>query len=123
MGPTIIFDKSTLQGLSVDETVWLDAFYLPNITPLFFVETLADLEKEVGGGRTPEQVVGNLADKTPNQGRPNVHHVTLCTLELLGHTVEMRHVPIIAGGKPVVSDGRRGIVFDEPPEMMALKRW
>lgn len=45
VGPILIFDKSTLQSLNVDESVWLDAFYLPNITPLFFIETLADLEK------------------------------------------------------------------------------
>ena len=38
--------------------------------PLFFVETLADLKKEVGEGRTPEQVVGNLAEKAPTGGHP-----------------------------------------------------
>ncbi len=38
VGPILIFDKSTLQSLSIDGSVWLDAFYLPNITPLFFVE-------------------------------------------------------------------------------------
>lgn len=116
-GPIIIFDKSTLQSLSADESVWLDAFYRPNITPLFFVETLADLEKEVDGGRTPEQVVGNLAEKTPSMGLPNVHHLTLCISELLGQTVEMRRFPVISGGESVVSGGRKGIVFKEPPEM------
>lgn len=123
MGPIIIFDKSTLQSLSVDEAVWLDVFYRPNITPLFFVETLADLEKDVDGGRTPEQVIGNLAEKTPSMGLPNVHHLTLCMSELLGHTVEMRRFPVISGGESVVSRGRKGIVFKEPPEMAALKRW
>ncbi len=58
----IVFDKSTLQSLNVDEACWLDTFYLPIITPLFFVETLADLEKQVVKGRRPEQVVGSLAD-------------------------------------------------------------
>ena len=47
LGPILIFDKSTLQGLNVDEAVWLDNFFMANITPLFFIETLADLEKEV----------------------------------------------------------------------------
>jgi hypothetical protein len=32
---------------------WFDQLYYPNITPLFFVETLADLDKEMAGGRTP----------------------------------------------------------------------
>ncbi len=77
MGPIIIFDKSTLQNLRTDEACWLDALYLPNITPLFFVETLADLQKQVVKGRTAEQVVGNLADKTPPQACANVHHITI----------------------------------------------
>jgi hypothetical protein len=60
-GPILIFDKSTLQSLSVDESCWLDIFYRANITPLFFVETLTDLEKEMKSGRRPEQVVTNIA--------------------------------------------------------------
>ena len=43
MGPNTIFDKSALQALSIDETVWLEAYFLSNVTPLFYVETLADL--------------------------------------------------------------------------------
>jgi len=46
MGPTLIFDKSSLESLNPDEAMWLDTFFLSNITPLFFVETLADLEKK-----------------------------------------------------------------------------
>jgi hypothetical protein len=124
MGPILIFDKSTLESLSVDEAVWLDTHYSANITPLFFVETLADLEKEVGKGRTPEQVVGDLAGKTPTGGgRPNVYHTSLCVAELSGNPVEMRGVPVIGGGKPVVVGGRRGVVFRQQPEIDALQRW
>ena len=46
-GPVLIFDKSAIQSLSTDEAVWLDNFFQSNITPLFFIETLADLEKEI----------------------------------------------------------------------------
>lgn len=123
VGPILLFDKSTLQSLSVDESVWFDTFYYPTITPLFFVETLADLEKEVGEGRTPEQVVGNLAEKTPTGGHPNVYHETLRLNELLGQPVAMRHVPIVAGGESFVSGKRRGIVIEQPPEVAALQRW
>jgi hypothetical protein len=100
-GPILLFDKSVLQSLSVDEAVWLDTFYFPCVTPLFFTETLADLEKEVQKGRSPEDVVGNLAEKTPIGGAINVHHHTLSANELLGNTVELRHVPVVPGGKPV----------------------
>jgi hypothetical protein len=62
VGPIIIFDKSALEMLSIDEACWLNAHYLANITPLFLVETLADLQKKIARGRrTPEQVVGGPA--------------------------------------------------------------
>jgi hypothetical protein len=123
-GPILLFDKSVLQSLTVDEAVWLDTFYFPCITPLFFTETLADLEKEVQKGRSPEAVVGNLADKTPIGGAINVHHHTLSVNELLGYTVELRHVPMVPGGSPVnTRDGRRAVVYDSPPEAAALSRW
>jgi len=123
-GPTTLFDKSVLQGLTIDESVWFDTFYLPSITPLFFVEVLADLEKEVQKGLTPEQVVGNLADKSPTGGGVNVHHHRLSVAELFGHKVEMRRFPVIEGGRSVrTPDGKRGVVFDNSPEQAALSRW
>lgn len=124
VGPSIIFDKSTLQSLSVDESCWLDNFYEANITPLFFVETLADLEKEVARGRTPEQVVGNLAEKTPvRNSHANVHHSSLLIGSLLGHEVEMRGVPVVGRGTPVTTGDQKGILFKQPPEIEALERW
>ena len=85
LGPILIFDKSTLQSLNVDEAVWLDNFFMTNITPLFFIETLADLEKEVRKGKTPEQVVGEIAYKTPDMSpRSNVYHMALAWGALLG---------------------------------------
>lgn len=122
-GPIILFDKSLIHSLSVDEAVWLQAFFQANIAPVFFVETLADLEKEVAVGRTPEQVVGNLAYKTPVLGaNPNVSHLSLCLADLLGHAVEMRRVPVIGGGIPVKVGERSGQVF-QSAEMAAMSRW
>jgi hypothetical protein len=124
MGPVIIFDKSTLQGLSTDEACWLDNFYISNITPLFFVETLADLEKLVAKGRTPEQVVGNIATKTPEMDvSPNVSHSALCFASLSGEKVEMRGFPVLGRGIQTITGDRRGIVFNEAPETEALQRW
>lgn len=126
MGPILIFDKSTLQSLSLDEAVWLDNSYLTNITPLFFIETLADLEKEVRAGRMPEQVVGNLAQKTPDlHSSPNVHHTALIIPELLGvATVDMKTGrPHIGGGRPMELDGKSGVMFDPTPEQKAFHRW
>jgi hypothetical protein len=126
LGPVLIFDKSTLQSLNPDEAMWLDNFYLANITPLFFVETLADLEKEIQSGRTPEQVVGNLAYKTPDTvSCPNVHHTTLLAGELSGKgEIDMRFGrPTISGGKTVTLGGKTGLIIEQPPELKALQRW
>ena len=41
-GPYLIFDKSSLESLNFDEAVMLDNFYSSVITPVFFVECLAD---------------------------------------------------------------------------------
>ena len=42
-GPILIFDRSLIEMLSPDESVWLGQFYRVNIVPVFLVETLADL--------------------------------------------------------------------------------
>jgi hypothetical protein len=84
-GPSLIFDKSSLESLNLDEAVLMDNFYMSNITPLFFVECLADLEKEIRSKSTPEQLVGSLADRTPEyQSNPNAHHMAILSAELAG---------------------------------------
>ena len=123
-GPILIFDKSALESLSVDETNWLDNFFLTNITPLFFAETLADLTKEVRAGRTPEDVVGLLALRTPDmQAYPCAHHAKLIGGSLLGLEVPMDgRIPCNAG-KVVSLDGKSGIFFEKTREEEALERW
>lgn len=124
MGPITLFDKSFLQALNVDEAMWFDHFFIANICPLFYVETLADLDKSVREGRTPEQEVGFIADKTPYmRGMPCTYHGTMCLGELMGHPVPMTGQIPVSGGRPVKSDGKRGVVFDEPPEAQAFSRW
>jgi len=130
MGPILIFDKSFLESLTLDESVWLDNFFLSNITPIFYVETLADLEKRSKKGRktrTPEELVEELVDKTPIVGScPNVHHQRLVVGDLLGYPVEMseHHRPVISGGDyNITPDGKVSIDFKQFPEFSALERW
>jgi len=125
MGPTALFDKSFLQSLHVDESVWFDRFFSANICPLFYVETLADLDKSnLANGRTPERLVGIIAEKTPEvSGCPNVHHQQLCISELMGQRVPMTGQIPITGGRPVNHEGRRGAVFNVSPESLAFSRW
>ena len=110
MGPIALFDKSFLQSLSIDESVGFGHFFTPLICPLFYVETLADLEKAVRAGRTPEQEVGIIARKFPElSDMPNVYHGSAALGELLGHEVPMKRMPLRAGGRVVTRDGERGI--------------
>jgi hypothetical protein len=124
VGPLTIFDKSALQALNMDEAVWFDVFFLPNVVPIFYVETLADLEKEVADGRTPEQVVGNLAEKTPSGAAPNVYHRPLILAELTGQSITMTGRVIVgAGDVKQAPDGAIGVHVDEFPEQAMLVRW
>jgi hypothetical protein len=123
-GPILIFDKSALQALSLDESNWLDNFFLTNITPLFFAETLADLEKEVSKGRTPEQIVGHLALKTPDmQASACTHHEKILGGDLYGHSIPLDGRIPRDFGKVVELDGKRGVFFQKSPEEEALERW
>lgn len=124
-GPITIFDKSALQALSMDESVWLDAFFLVNVVPLFYVETLADLEKEMAEGKSAEEFVGMLAAKTPPNAVPNVHHRALVSAELAtGWQVPIDgRVPIAGGDVRRASDGQLGVHVEGFDEAVALDRW
>ena len=126
MGPITLFDKSFLQSLSLDESVWFDHFFYSVICPIFYVETLADLgKKTIRNGRTPEQEVGYIADKSPEFHRnPCCHHQALCMANLMGHNVPMNGQIPVAGGRYVKTDeGKKGVVFEHSQEAQALSRW
>ena len=73
---------------------------------MFFVETLTDLSKEVEAGRTPEQVVGNIAAKTPETGSVvSVDHWHLRLADLDGYQIEIERRPYIAQGRRFQVDG------------------
>ncbi len=123
LGPTIIFDKSVLESLNVDESVWLDAFYHTIITPLFYVETLADLNKK-HPSRTSSKIVSHIANKVPEMGcSPNANHRDLSIGDLLGYKVDISRRPILVGGKTFSVNNKLGIIFDETPEAKAFRRW
>jgi hypothetical protein len=124
VGPITIFDKSALQALTIDEAVWFDAFFMVNVVPVFYVETLANLEKEVGVGKTPEDVVGLLAEKTPSNAYPNAFHNQLVVAEILGEKIPMDgQVVVGAGDVRRAADGKLGVHVDRFPEHVTLDRW
>ena len=125
MGPITLFDKSFLQSLSLDESVWFDHFFLTNVCPLFYVETMADLEKSPRKGRTEEDEVKIIADKFPQMhGMPCAHHTELCTTNLLGRGVPMTgQIPLAGPAQLVKTDGKSGAVYESSPEAEAFSRW
>ncbi|MBN1162494.1 hypothetical protein JXA34_01980 [Patescibacteria group bacterium] len=124
MGPALIFDKSTLESLNIDEAIWLEHLFICNITPLFYVESLSDLHKTIGDGRTSEKIVKDLAYKTPEQGAVNIAHHTLILQDFLGNPVPMDGRPIVGGGETRIdTEGKIGVYHDQFPEMEAFSRW
>jgi hypothetical protein len=124
MGPITLFDKSFLQSLSVDESVWFDHFFLTNVAPIFYVETLADLDKPASKGRSAEQEVIIIAEKFPDMhGMPCAHHAYLCISNLLGISVPLTGQIPVSQGRPVKYAGKTGAIFQQSPESKAFSRW
>jgi hypothetical protein len=126
-GPVLLFDKSAIQTLTPDEAAMLDNFYVSNIPPVFLVECLADLERDRRLMKsTPEQLVGALADKTPDaQVTPNVFHLDILKAELSGQ-IDLDLIllrPLRPKGKEIQLGDQRGVIFDPGPETVALQRW
>jgi hypothetical protein len=86
---------------------------------------LGDLEKgDVTDTAARASLVKSLAAKTPVWAcYPNVLHVALAANELLGSPVEMRHAPIVGGGRRVQTESGLGTIFEPSPEDRAKDRW
>ena len=124
MGPIALFDKSFLQSLSTDEAVWFDNFFSPMTSPLFYIETLADLWKKPRQGKTAEDEVGIIAAKTPQlHGGPCYFHREMCIQDLLGNHVPMNGQIPVAGIRRVFRDGKEGAIAEISEEAKAFERW
>ena len=80
-GPITIFDKSAFEALNIDDAALFGVFYRIALTTLFFVETLADLEKEVLRGRT---------DATADTREPYLMSTGQPSLQTRGNKVRRR---------------------------------
>ncbi|HAT1760171.1 TPA: hypothetical protein I8Y91_001617 [Legionella pneumophila] len=125
MGPIALFDKSFIQAISVDESVWFGHFFYPIICPIFYVETLADLAKTPKSGMpSPETIVERIAHKFPDtSGSPCAFHLNMSLANLLGSRIPMRRGIPLDRGKLVKNDGKSGIVHEVTPENDAFHRW
>jgi len=101
-GPSLIFDKSSLESLNLDEAVLLDNFYRSTITPLSFVECLADLEKTLQALALLNHRLDRWRTAPRITVNANVHHVRILKGELPG-VVRMEKVH----GRPMIDYGQR----------------
>jgi hypothetical protein len=124
LGPITLFDKSFLQSLKLDEAVWYDTLFLSNVCPLFYVETLADLEKPNKKAKSAAEQVRIIADKFPqmNSG-PCAYHRDLYIGSLLGQDVPMTGQIPLDRGKLVMHEGQLYGVAKESAVAAAFMRW
>ena len=90
-GPSLIFDKSTLESLNFDEAVMMDNFYMSTmstITPLFFVECRS---------KSPQNRYFGASTRSAEQD-PGMY----------GHSDKGTSVGRMAPGRPPASDNRFG---------------
>lgn len=106
MGPNTLFDKSFIQSLSVDDSVWFDAFYSGVICPIYFSEVLADLAKPTpSNGRDPLADVRGLAHKSPEMhGAMCAHHDSIAHSVLHGWTGQL----FVDGSVAIIDGNDRG---------------
>lgn len=109
----------------MDELIIFNKYYMPNIVPVLILEIIGDLKKPQKNGLTEQQAVKNLANKLlPFDDAVNSFHHDIIRASLHGAYVQMDGRPMLGGGRPVVTDdGKKGIVFEESPEEIALTRW
>jgi hypothetical protein len=75
---------------------------------------------------TPEQLVGSLADRTPDaQACANIHHMTVLHGELTRQYDLKKQLfrPLLGGGIPVQLGDKKGMIFQRSKEEEALDRW
>src|SRR3569623_986556 len=130
MGPTALFNISLLQSLNPDEAVLFDAFFQAVICPIFFVESLADLGKELVSNSsqekpmTPESLLSSLAYKTPQMhGAVCAHHADMIANSLAGQSIPMTGQIPVPHPEMVESESNLHALFRNPPEQEAFERW
>lgn len=125
MGPIILLDKSALQMLNTEETLFLYKHYYVVIAPIIILEILADLKKIDPTGALSQADVIRLARRLhPSDSKINLHFHDLCIGDLLGYAAEMTERPIIDAGTPfTAADGTQGIHFEEQPERKIIRDW
>ncbi len=125
MSLPIVLDKSSFQGLNYNNIIELHRYYIVNISPLLVSEILGDLSKEEKvGRRTPKEEVINLSNKLfPHNAYVNMHYEKILESSLMGNFVNSENRPFLLAKESITTKGKKGLVFTETEEELAIKRW
>ena len=125
MGPTVLFDKSAIQGLGQLALAEVGRYFFTVVPHVLLMETLADLSLIPDDLKAAQTEVTKIANKVfPIDSIANEHYHTMCVQNLLGDQIPMTRIPTVSGAKPVVaSDGSKGLVIDVQSETEAVRRW
>lgn len=123
-GPTLIYDKSVIEGLSTRAARWLHQHFHVVIAPPLLIEVIGNLKKN-RSGRAGEELVSSIASHIPSYAfTPTIDYRELFTNELLGYELELERRPYLGGGRRIrAADGSTGVFFEEAPEAVAMRRW
>jgi hypothetical protein len=123
MGPILLCDKSTVQGLSSVELNMLRRNYSLMIPPVLLMEILADLRKadNIEDGHAEVQRLANKL--VPACSYVNVGFRDIVIGELHGYKMPCDGRPVLRKGKSVKSGGQTGMIFEQSLEDGALLRW
>src|SRR5260370_15180392 len=124
MGPAIILDKSTLQGLSGNaEAVFLRKYYRLSVPPILLDEILADLAKK-NVKSTPEEEVLHLSRKLSQLDSAYCpYYVEILRAALLGDALPMNGTIPLYGQKVTDRDGNEFTVTNESKRETDMLRW
>ncbi|HEX3863730.1 MAG TPA: hypothetical protein VHY35_18775 [Stellaceae bacterium] len=124
IGPTLIFDKSTLQSLRINEAEWLSHHFHLNLIEPLYVEVLG--AAGVPDRKNPIADMASMAEKLLGiviTTAPNMSHRKLIINNLLGQDVVMNGRIILDNIQYIRrADGGITAFQDEPPEIEALRR-
>ncbi len=125
MGPILLVDKSTVQGLNPEEITFMHKHYMVVVVPILMRELLSNLAKETTNREETERRLSALAAKVGMyDSKVAVDARSIAAGSLLGDEMPMDgRIPMGGGTRVRSKDGRTGIIFDEPPEKKVLREW
>ena len=126
VGPNILVDKSTIQGLNGDEIEILHRYYRVVISPILIRELTSFLAKVDFGKEDLQHRLQILAKKSDSiEAAFTEDEKTVIYNEVIGIPAPMNGFSLPRTGGKIVEDedGAKGVFFDEHEDRKILRNW